>query len=135
MAERMVTKAYWGYHLYTLKSGVLAEKGKMAAIDTADGSVTKGATSTTLIPLGIFAETLTGNGTLQIQVELFEEIVGRWWNNDTGAAVTAAMLGQACYIKDDQTVTSLSTGASKAGTVMAVDAIKGVLVHSIYPFA
>ena len=134
MAERAVIKAYWAYHQFVLADGVVAEKGKLACIDTTDGSVTKGATSATLIPLGLFAESLTGDGELLVNVELFEEIVARWWVNDTVAPVTADLLGQICFIKDDQTVTADDTGASPLGMILAVDTAKGVLVHSRYPF-
>ena len=130
MTERMSIKAYWAYQQFTLTTGVLAEKGKIAVVNTATGLVTKGGLATTYLPLGVFAETLTGDGVKKVQVELWEEIVGRWWVNDTVAPITAAMLGKAAYIKDDQTVSATSTGASVLGAVLAVDAVKGVLVRS-----
>lgn len=133
--ERMVDRAAWGWHDFVLKSGVLAERGKLACIDTADGSITKGALSATLIPLGLFTETLTGDGVKTVQVRMFHELSLFWWNNDTaGTPLTAASVGKLAYIKDDQTVSAVSVGASAAGLVLQVDALKGVLVYSSYPF-
>lgn len=134
MADRMVTEAFWGYQSFVLKSAVVAERGKLACWDTADGALVKGAVAATLVPVGIFMNSLTGDGVKTVLVQLFKEIRGIWWDNDTVAPVTAAMRGQICFIKDDQTVTSDDTGASALGMVMAVDTIKGVLVHSDYPF-
>ncbi len=135
MTDRMVTEAVWGYQDFVLKSGVLAERGKLAVIDTADGSITKGGTAATLLPLGLWMQTLTGDGVKKIQVQLFHPINARWWDNDTaGTPAVAADVGKAAYIKDDQTVTRATTG-SVLGLILAIDASKGVLVYSSYPFA
>lgn len=129
--ERPIQEAAWGYIPMTLKSGELAEKGKLCVFDRSTaGIVCKGKTGTGLVPLGIFNETLTGDGTKKVVVKLFQEIAAYWWTNDTGTAVAATDIGDPCYIKDDVTVTADSTGRSVAGMVLAVDSTKGVLVYS-----
>lgn len=136
MTERMVTEAHWGYIALPLASAEVAEKGKLACIDTANnGIIIAGATATGLVPLGIFMESLTGDGSTTVQIKLFKEIQAVWWDNDGVTPVVAADRGGLCYIKDDATVTGDNTGASVAGMVLAVDAVKGVLVHHGYPTA
>lgn len=130
--ERMVLEQHWGYYTYRLKSGVQSEKGKLACLDTADPTViTKGAVSTTLIPIGIFMSTALGDGSKTVQVKLFHEIQGVYWNND--GSIDANDVGAFAYIKDDQTVTLDDSGASLLGWILNVDPSKGVLVRSTYP--
>lgn len=133
MAERMVIRAAWGYHDFILKSGVVAEKGKICCIDTTDGSITKGAASATLIPLGVFVSSLTGDGVKTVQVEMFQEIGLRWWNNDATTPVVVADLGTVVFMKDDQTVSGDGTSRSPMGCALALDTVKGVLVYTAYP--
>lgn len=134
MAERMVIEKAIGYFDFILKSGVTAERGKLAVFDTTDGSVTKGSLATTLIPLGLFMNTVVGDGTKVVTVQFFHEIAARWWVNDTVDPLVLADRGTLAYIKDDQTVTGTATGASALGLVFAVDTLKGVLVYSAYQF-
>jgi len=129
--DRMVTEAHWGYVPLTLKSGEVAEKGKLCCFDRSTaGIVCKGKTGTGLVPIGVFHESMTGDGTKKISVKLFDEIRAIWWKNDATTAVAAADIGDPCYIKDDETVSADSTGRSVAGMVLAIDSIKGVLVYS-----
>lgn len=132
--ERMVIEAHWGYKPFVLKSGDLAEKGKLACLDTANlGKVVKGRTATGLWPIGIFNETLTGDGVQEISVKLFSEIRLVWWINDATTPVAAADILKYCYIKDDQTMSGDDTGRSAGGIVMGLDTVKGVLVYSALP--
>lgn len=123
----------WTYHLFPLTVDEVAESGEMACIDTSSGEVVAGQTSTTLLPIGAFAESVDNTGgsdTLPVNVELDHEIHIRWWANDPGAgAVAATDVGSDCYILDSKSVTMTSTGASKAGRVWAVDSRKGVAVE------
>lgn len=136
MTERMVIEANWGYYPFVLKSGEAAEKGKMACLDTvASGQVVKGAASTTLIPIGIFMESLTGDGVKKIQVKLFQEVKAFWWTNDGTAPVAADDIGTFAFIKDDVTVSMDDTGRSAAGLILAVDSAKGVLIYHPLPTA
>lgn len=136
MTERMVIEANWGYIPMVLKSGEVAEKGHLACLDTTQsGKVVNGATSTTLIPFGIFQENLTGDGVKKISIKLFQEIKPHWWDNDTGTPVVAADIASPCFIKDSHTVSGDDTGRSFAGIVLAVSTAKGVLVYSSLPTA
>jgi hypothetical protein len=134
MTERQKIEAHWGYKPFVLKSGVVAEKGKMACLDTTEsGKVVAGKPSTTLIPIGWFQETMTGDGVKTISVMLFDEVRLGWWDNDTGAPLAAADILHPCFILDDHTMTATATGHSQGGIVMAIDASKGVLVYSGLP--
>lgn len=129
MAERMLTEAHWGYYAFVLANAEVAEKGKLACFDTANnGVLVKGKAAAGLVPIGIFAESMTGDGVKRVQVKLHREIQMTWWANDNVAAVAAADRGGLCYIKDDQTVSSDDTDRSVAGMVMDVSSAKGVLV-------
>lgn len=106
-------------------------KGARACIDTTTGLCVPGKASTTLVPVGLFAERIdnrTGAQTVLAQVSLDREILLRWYAND--GTVTAAALLQDCYILDDQTVTMNATGASKSGRIWQVDPFKGVAVET-----
>lgn len=137
MTERMVREAHWGYIALPLKSGEVAEKGKLACIDTGDGGkIVKGRSAAGLIPFGIFMESMTGDGVKTVKIRLFGEIRATWWNNDTGGTpLTAADVGSLAAIVDDQTVSADATARSTAGLVLAVDAAKGVLIYAALPFA
>lgn len=129
MTERMVTEADWGYYAFILANAEVAEKGKLAVIDTANsGVIVNAKTATGLIPLGIWAESLTGDGVKRIQVKLHREIQMTWWDNDTVAPLALADRGTLAYLKDATTVTKTSAGHSIAGMVMDVSTAKGVLV-------
>lgn len=133
MTERMLTEAHWGYYAFVLASGEVAEKGKLAVIDTANGGiiiVAKAAAS--LIPIGIFLENLTGDGAKKVQIKLHREIQATWWDNDGTNPVAITDRGKLCYIKDATTVSILGTSRSTAGMILDVDTKKGVLVHFNY---
>lgn len=127
----MTRNEAWGYYQGVLTNLAVAEKGKLACIDTATGLLVLGATSATLKPIGYFDDNLTGDGTAQVRVRLFREVRLHWWDNDGATAVVAADVGSPCYILDDQTVTGDPTGASAAGIVWAVNATHGVLVEMV----
>lgn len=133
--ERMVKEAWWEYIPLVLKNGVTGEKGKLAVLDTATpGLIDKGKPGVGLIPLGMFAETRTGDGVKTISIKLFHPIRPYWWNNDGSAPLVADDIGSIAYMKDDQTVTADDTGASPLGLILAVDPAKGVLIYTSYPF-
>lgn len=133
MTERMVQEAHWGYYSFVLANGEVAERGKLACIDTANGGIIiKGKAAAGLIPLGLFTESLTGDGVKKVQIKLFHEIQVTWWDNDGTAPVAGADRGTLCYLKNDTTVSADDTGRSVAGLVLDVDSRKGVLVHFSY---
>lgn len=134
MTERMVIEANWGYYPFVLKSAEVVEKGHMACLDTTQsGKVVKGAASETLIPIGIFMDSMTGDGVKKIQVKLFQEVKAFWWDNDATSPVAADDIATFAFIKDSKTVSMDDTGRSSAGLVLAVDSSKGVLIYHPLP--
>lgn len=110
---------------FPLAIGAKAFEGGMACLDTAAaGAVKQGAVSTTLVPIGLFIDTLdntSGATTKPIGVDLNREHNIEYWDSVTGAgAITIANLFQDVYIADDHTLTTVTTGASKYGKVWAV---------------
>ena len=109
-------------------------QGGMACADTSNGTVTKGGSSTTLVRIGTFAQTLDNSGstaTTQVMVALEREVFATWFDNATGGnAVLSTDLFNDVYALDDHTVTKASSGNSKVGRVWAVDTVKGVLVEA-----
>jgi hypothetical protein len=126
--DRMTHKETWGYLARVLKSGVLAETGKLACIDTADGSLTKGAASTTLLPIGWFDETKTGDGTLKIRVRLFKEILLYRFKNASSGPIADDDVGSICYMLDDTQATMTAAAHSILGRVWEVTSA-GVMVE------
>jgi hypothetical protein len=144
LATNRVPPRFEVWHQRRVPLGASAGKtysGGLACVDTSDGYFKNGATSTTLRAIGIWTESVDNSagsaGALLANVELFHPIVGRWMINDGGGgAIAQANVGSVCYVKDDQTVTITSTGASKAGIVWAVatlDGVSQVFVEFPYP--
>jgi hypothetical protein len=74
--------------------------------------------SATLIPIGFFCESLTGDGTTKVTVQLLEVYnLYRFKNSGTSAVDT---VGSVCFMEDVQTVRKSSTGASMAGLVFEI---------------
>ena len=116
----MTRNEAWAYFEHALTNAIAVERGEMAVLDTSTGLLTKGATSTTLRPIGYFEEDGTGDGVATFRVRLFDEIRIHWWENDgAGTPVVVADIGALCYILDDRTVTGDATGASEAGATSA----------------
>lgn len=116
-----------------LKSGDVAVKGERAFFDTSAGYVVAAAaTSTTLIPIGFFDESKTGDGTKKIGVTLDRELLADWLDNDETNPVLTTDIGSECYVVDGRTVSisSASSTRSKAGRVWDVDSVDGVLVEA-----
>lgn len=123
----------------TLSSVSLAGKaeqvyqGGIACFDTSTGLVAKAFASTTLHPIGRYADDqLTASGGT-VLVKLFKEVVIHWFANDTTHPVVAADIGGLCYLLDDQTVadTDLTNTLSVAGRVWKIDSVKGVGVEMV----
>lgn len=131
----MLKQERWKQHLFPLSAGETAWKGGMACLDTSSGEVVPGQASTTLIPIGVFAQdkdNSAGGSAIPVNVDLFYEITVTWWVNDTGTAVVSSDVGGNCYILDDNTVTGDNSGASIAGRVWLVDTVKGVAVEALH---
>lgn len=125
---------------FPLGAGLKAYQGGRAYADSSANCVKPGVSgNANLNPIGIFPQTVdnsAGTGTLLCQVDLDKEILIQWLDNATGSnAVTlASNLFQDVYCLDDHTVTTSSSGNSKAGRVWAVDSVKGVGVQSYWPY-
>lgn len=106
---------------FIVASGVTADDGEMACLDTATaGHVRPGVASTTLRPIGYFTKAITGDGVKKTTIELFNDVILHRWANDTVTAVAATDIGDPCYVKDARTVTATSAGNSVAGRVWGV---------------
>jgi len=129
-AELGLDQEKWNRRLMPLKAGAKAYKGGTACIDTVSQTVVPGKASTTLLFLGVFAETIdnsTGATTTPVNVDFLKEKTILWRAND--GSISATALGIAAYALDDQTLTATSSGNSKMGTVLAVDSVLGVAIE------
>lgn len=104
-----------------VKGNTTIYQGALVAID-ANGFAIPAKKAASLIAAGRAEETVENKGAdgeLVIRVARGTFVYS---NTSTQAnKVTAAHILKLCYIEDDQTVTSLATGSSVAGTVIRVD--------------
>lgn len=121
-----------------LDAGEIAYPGGLACVDTSSGAIVPGQTSTTLVPIGLFAgpettDNSAGSDPVPITVNLLKDHVFVWMVNDDTNAVVATDLLKDCYVVDDQTVSisSATSTRSVAGKVWGVSASKGVLVELV----
>ncbi len=106
-------------------------QGGIACFDTSTGLVAKAFASTTLHPIGTYADDQNTASGGNVLVKLFNEVTIHWFTNDTTHPVVAADIGGLCYLLDDQTVadTDLTNTLSVAGRVWKIDSVKGVGVE------
>lgn len=130
MADRITRETDAGYYDFVLASAAVAVKGEIACGNTATGTVRAAGTATTLIPIGYFAESFTGDGTKKVSVRFFRERKLHWFKNDGTDPVLAANVFSNVYIVDGGTVSisSATNTRSIAGRAMALDSKLGVLV-------
>lgn len=130
MAERMTRREAWSYIERVLASGKVAEKGHIACVELATGEITPAATDTTLRPIGVFDQNLTGDGTATVRVRLFREIWLDRYDNSAADPIADADFGELCYLEDSETValTSGTNTRSVAGRIWGVTSA-GVLVE------
>ena len=117
MADRRRKQYVWGYFERPLKNAAVAVKGQIACIDTADGALVPVSAAATLVPIGYFEQSMTGDGTTVCRVMLFKDVYLDKFTNDGSTAVTNAQVMQLCYLKDGSTVSGDSTSRSVAGKV------------------
>lgn len=94
--------------------------GGMAAAD-ANGFAVPGAKAAALTYLGRVESAVDNTGGADGAVTVLVKRSVFKFENDATNPVTAAHIKKDCYFIDDQTVTSLSTGSSKAGVVLGID--------------
>ena len=104
-----------------VKAATTIYQGAIVALD-ANGYAIPGTKAEGLTAAGRAEETVVNSGADGAATVKVVRGVFVFDNTATTANKVAAknILG-ACYIEDDQTVTALATGASKAGTVIRVD--------------
>lgn len=110
-------------------------KGGIACFDTSTGLVAKGFASTTLIPIGTYAEDSAAAAGKTVLINLFRELHALWMPNAAGGdAVAAANIGGLAYLRDDNTVGADddTNTLSVLGRIWKVDAVKGVLVEPLH---
>lgn len=111
-----------GEYSWLLHNGDQANQGEAAGLDTATADVRPMGSSATQLFLGWFVETMTGDGTKKVRVQLPEEVEAEFWSNDSNPNdVAADDIGSEVYAKDAKTVSTLATGRSKAGIVLDFD--------------
>lgn len=128
MAQRGTREEAWSYFEHVLEDTIVAEVGHVACLD-ANGEITIAAEGTGLVPIGLFDEDKTGDGTITVRVRLFREIILHWFENDGTNTVVAADIGGPCYLDGANSVGNVASGRSLAGTVWGVSATYGVLVR------
>jgi hypothetical protein len=109
---------------YPVDAGARIFQGAIVCIDTADQLAKPGATSTTLVAVGIATDQAdnTGGADGDIEVDVRANVWGM--KNSSGAdEITLDDVGKTCYIVDDQTValTDGTASRSAAGVVADVD--------------
>jgi hypothetical protein len=110
-------------------------KGGVACWDTSTGLATKGVASTTLIPIGTYAEDRAAVAGGTVLIILFRELNAIWMVNAAGGeAVTASQLGGLAYLRDDNTVgvDDDTNTLSVLGRVWRIDSVRGVLVEPLH---
>lgn len=110
-------------------------KGGLACFDTSTGLVAKGFASTTLIPIGTYAEDSAAAAGKTVLINLFRELHALWMANAAGGdAVAAANVGGLAYLRDDNTVGADddTNTLSVLGRIWKIDTVKGVLVEPLH---
>jgi hypothetical protein len=103
-----------------LKNAAVAEKGQIACIDTADGSLVPGAVSLTLLPIGIFESSATGDGVATVFVRLFAPVEVVPLVNSATGPVDDGDVGSLTYVHSATDVSMTGTGKSVAGRVWGI---------------
>lgn len=114
-----------GYETAPVKGGgTTIWAGSLVCLD-ANGYAVPGSLLGTLTVLGIAEETVVNagaDGAKSVTVRTSAGEVDHFLLNDGTNPCTIAHVGKTVYVMDDQTVRSLATGASVAGTCMGVTA-------------
>lgn len=123
--ERDTTRRAGEFGALGLAAGAKVFGGGIVCVDTATGYATKGATSTTLRPLGMAEETAdnTSGSAGAVHVKWRRDGWFRFANSASGDLITSADINADCYLVDDQTVAKTSGSATRsiAGKVRQVD--------------
>ena len=129
--KRVPSRETWKFKQFTLAVGNIAYPNGIATLDLSTGKVEPGHAETDLFVIGHFADQQIVDATSAeklVNIDLGREVNVDWFGNDA-SSIAATDLGSLCYVKDDQTVTLVPTGASIAGRIWGVDSVKGVAVE------
>lgn len=99
---------------YPGASGAVLNADEFATVD-ATGALVAASAATGLATLGTLTASGTGDGATLFTIKLGGLVLA---DNDGAHAVTAASIGDPCYLTDGHTVSSNATGTSVAGTVL-----------------
>lgn len=105
-----------------VNSGATVYAGTIATLLTATGAAVSGGTANAGVAVGVFQETVAGDGVKTVEIER-----GFAWQfaNSAGAdEITKGDIGNTCYVVDNQTVAKTDNSAARkaAGTIIDVDA-------------
>lgn len=109
---------------YPMEAATTVYEGSIVCIN-ASGNATPGIVSASLIAVGRANETVVNSGAAAAKNVSVESGTFRWAN---GSSITKASVGALCWIDDDQTVSTTSSGKSICGTIAQVDS-SGVWVQ------
>jgi hypothetical protein len=103
-----------------VKSGTTIYAGALVTLLTADGTAVPAGTASAGVAVGVARATVTGDGIATVDVE-----PGCFRFNNSGSTdqITAADIGNTCYIVDDSTVAKTDNSAARkaAGVIADVD--------------
>ena len=122
-ADRTIVRREGMTFTFPVAASVTCYQGGLAVLDSS-GNVKPGVTATGLIPVGVFTakvDNASGSaGALDADVR---PGIFRFVNSAGGDEITAAEVGDTCYLVDDQTVskTNGSSTRSAAGQIVDVD--------------
>lgn len=112
-----------GRYAWPLTNGTVVARNDDLCLDTSTGKLVKPGVSTTLVYVGRSMVAMTGDGTTKCDVELLDEVVAIWRANDSAPNnIASTDIGNEVYWGAAGVVSKQSSGASKAGRVLDVDA-------------
>jgi hypothetical protein len=117
MAARVIQTQVWTRLERVLKNAAVAEKGQVACIDTSDGSLVPASVSLTLLPIGVFESSATGDGVATIFVRLFAPVEVVPMVSSATGPVADDDVGSLTFLHSATDVSMTGTGKSVAGRV------------------
>lgn len=104
-----------------VKSGTTVYAGGLATLLAADATAVTGGTASAGPAIGVFRDTVTGDGALTVDIE---PGCFRFDNSASTDLIKKSDIGSTCYIVDDATVAKTDNSAARkaAGIVADVDA-------------
>ena len=124
----------------TTGAGMKVFRGSRVCVDTSTHFLAPFVSgNANLIPVGTAqadVDNTSGTGTVYVLVLLDHEVVLNWYDSVTGAGAVSTTVGgtslfQTVYGSDDHTVTTTSSGNSRAGRVWDCTSTNGVAVENI----